>query len=403
MTTRKSGATKNNAIRRSPNKKTAASTKTSKYGTPPRLSGGGSASIKELTKAKTPNAAVKPTATNVWSTLTDTNLATVDVYKQLSSGTINSLSDFANTFNFDLGGLLKGGSEILSKFKKAQEAYVKIKDAVNQGISLDRLGSLGDTVKHGLASLGVDQKSDLFKAIESTNVFLSRVGDSYKVIKNVNWNDANSITNMVNTLAGTKVIDLSDIGAEAQYMVKLINTMSEHGISGAVDALKDLIRANPLAHDIVKGVLPRLLQNGDAKSVVQVINIASKEVVTSTYGDLLKTFSQNYGSNEKDNRSLKEGFVDFIALSDSLGSYGIKSTLNGKPVLNFSSILNGSESFNKMVLTNAKAKRDDYQYLAMVSEFADSTVEDTIRKQFPRAVITKPYSQTGNVLLGNEI
>lgn len=340
-------------------------------------------------KVKKPNSAVEQTAPTIWSSLTDPSLATIDVYKQNQSGTLNSISEFANTFDFGLAGLLQGGSSLAGKLSQAMQFYGQAKEALNNGISLDRLSSLSPLVRSGMANLGIQEGSDLFKKIETSSEFLIKVGETAHRVQNTNWKDLNAVTGLINDLSGgaNGLFQLSDLSAQAQYVVSLVNQATSMGIPNSLGALKDLIKHNPLLNEIVSGILPETMKWLDTDGLKTIVDLVGSEFVSSLKGDLLSQYGEAYTKEYRDQHEHladQERYVAFKSLAKKIDTDSFYTVRRGIKILDLSKLLSATDEFKQLIETSVREERDDWMLLGLCNHWSQCSVRSELERDFPR-------------------
>jgi hypothetical protein len=350
-----------------------------------------------------------------WSTLNNPDLATPDIYDIKQSGTINSITKFANTFSTDLNNIISGGLTALNKVREGLVFYNNVKNTINKGTGLEKLNNINTMLKSKITGLSDGVSRDIFNEIESTNDLLIKAGETVSKITKTDWNNINSVTSLLSELSGnSKLFDLSDLNTQGKILSSLANQLTTAGVGNSMRAIMDIIdntvkdkenEPSPienvsmaeyvkqnLTEIVIKGSIDNSIKNNDYANIKTMADTIGDSFLRTIREDIVSELSTNY-KNERsmDETSSKTSsiFNDynlFVTTADAVDKKWFKSKYD-ENVIDLSQINNGSRHFIEMISTGALTDEvKDRNYLTWVKEFKKTTVKETLMKDFPLTV-----------------
>ena len=353
----------------------------------------------------------KKTLTNFWTNLTDKELATEDAYKSGIAGTINSIYEFENTISFD--SIISGLTGGVAMFNKAKDIVSKAKDfasAIKDGTIIDRLGGISGGIKSALNSAGFTGADTFFDTVTDLGSFAVGVKDSYQRIKNFDLNSIGGIGDLINTIAGADIIDVSDIQALASAVVTSINSMSDIGVSilGDLGDIWDMFDKKSPDSDstkleIAESVIEKLLKNGDYTSITALAQLIGIENLLALRPTLIEELVGNY--------SFSSSFLSQVADLDDfdkiiaifkllLGNDWLYILRNTDKSINLSRFISASSDWESTLLRNVRTgnynrvENPDLDYLLLARSLPATDVKTQIRTNFPKLVLSYNNTET---------
>lgn len=317
-------------------------------------------------------------------------LATADIYKLASSAksTINSIQDSVGKLETSIFGNI--GSDI-------GDLLSNVGGELNFDASAltDRIAATSDSLKRGFRELSDSVKNNsLVATYKDKAKELACMVDDYKsVAKTVNSRDIASLGRFVNEYTGTKIFSGNDKGALAGVLGSVVNKASELGVTGVFTKLTSTLTDNGLVAKVVKAALPVAMKNGDFKLLRELSSSPAGKLINVFSPGFTNTITRTFSSTNYAGRSSFNSYEDILtSLSNVDSQWDMLARNGGDTALNLVAILGGSKDFQKLILggisyfASQNNQRDKKEY-ALASLYKQTTVYDSIRRDFPRIVM----------------
>lgn len=348
----------------------------------------------------------------IWSNTTEEKLATVDVYDIQQSGTINSITKFANTFSTELSNIFTNGQEALQKISSGLKFYENIKNTINSGTGSDKLKAFNSLIPTNINGLPEDITKDLYSKIESTSEFLIKAGKTVNKIKNTDWKSLNSVMNLLKDISNGAdgLYDLSDLNTQGQLLCSLVNQMSDLGIENSVEAIKPIIDKiskdeddkhsnenlsayvqKKLNNKLVNGTIDKCIATSNFNNINTLSSIAGSNYLTTIKNDLLNDVGRSYVNN----KSTEDDFISnetkdynsFVKMADNIYKNWYKTIRKDELIYDLSKINSGNEDFKNMIKNGALTDdKNERKPIIFIKELKNKNVKDTLMNDFPYTI-----------------
>ena len=320
-------------------------------------------------------------------------LATLDVYKAKGTSVVTSIQDLSKAVGFDVSKLLGGKSnKDLQGVLSIAAGAIK----VNKDELTTRLLGANSKLTSAFRSLSdgaKDAMGDTFDSLKSIRTTINGVTSV------VNSSDFTSLQGLGNFLGqytkNDQLFSFEDTDGMSSMMCGLVEEGSNLGISNVFSTITDGIVDRELLQQLTTKSVPKLLQTGD---VLGLLDISDSKVGSSLKGlfpnfaaDLTKNFRQKVNGELRDDLGMFAKATSLLFNVDSQWDSLVREN-GADTAVNIFALMATSRDFQELVATGVKALADDdpkKMYL-FHNLFQKTTVEDELRRNFPRvALLTK--------------
>lgn len=169
---------------------------------------------------------------------------TVDVYTDISPEIQNSLTSKISAFDTDLGGVISGATKMVSGIGKALKNngldLNTAKDRIQQALGGSRsaMSDIAEMFEREITGdlTGVDQGTGYVRGANTMIDSVKLVIDgAIRTFKDGNYKNVSGVVDFIGDLAGNKLINVFDLGAEAALVKGILSEISGWGIPELVD------------------------------------------------------------------------------------------------------------------------------------------------------------------------
>lgn len=401
----------------------------------------------------TPNGAISTPPPTVWSSLSDNNLATPDAYGGLSSGTFGTMTAKHLKLNAGgalgglmgmlnggplaaLNGVLSGLGNIGNAISQGMQFYAQLEQAaMSGGNPLERVANVLGVSASGVSSMigtggvlsnlmsNADQATSLVNMMSKSSDMLLRINEDVKMIRNVNFEDLNQVSGLLNHIAqrtgGTSIAFLSDVSGQALFAADVVNRMSKLGIKDVVKNVQGMFRGDLKAwHLFIDSVLPGSIKSSDIAGLHTIVDLIGGERINVAANRFTQQVSRNYeyrnvsGKGKRLNKSeeFRNVYDLFVksngenwAFKQSKGQYALTGQFSSQAnipnqVFDLAALVKGTSDFKDLFKQGLKNVGRDIQNLTeeemnkklMVMAFDTPriNVKDSIKQHFKYLLIT---------------
>ena len=367
---------------------------------------------KSTSNAKPTNTTVAKDAPNFWVRRGDGKAITIDVYKDvkgidaLNAGSDSDSNKFSNKLDLSLAKGLKGGLSILDKVKRGAAIVAGVRGVLQGGGSpLDKLANISGLSKTVLTNLNIPEDSDIFKKITTATSTVVTLANTGKRIQCVDWGNIQSVSKLLaDYTKDNDLFKISDLGAEAAFAATIIHEGVKNGFPNSFKAVADTISNSAVLKSVIGDLLPITTAVADLYNLKDMINYFDGEFQTmfpNVLGDLSRQYRKDWFSDD-DDKTTYGNFIDVANVYTTewwLTDRGKGKILNGDVLTiasdDFRNMFNNGMQANRItdierILGKTQADKQvalDYKLLAITKVFPRSTVNQELKKHFPKTLI----------------
>ena len=336
----------------------------------------------------------------LWTSLGDNSLAAPDIYGIKQSGTINSISKFANTFLTGIFNAIPGAGDALKKINDGITFFNNAKNTINNGTGIDRLKNISGLIPTKIPGFSEDMMSDLYKKIESASDIAVRAGNTISKLKETNWKDVDSVVDLLDSINKDKdkAYDVLDPKTQGVLVSTLANKLSDFGLKDSIESVMPIIdqfakessdddktikaTKKELTEYLAKGTIDNLIKNSDYESIKTLSEKTGSNFINTLKSNLLNDLASNYDGKDKLN-----AYKKYVKTAESIDEKWLKTNRAGEEIINLSKFNNGSDEFKKMLHDGALSDDDvNRKYLVLIKDLNITSVKESLRKHFPYTV-----------------
>lgn len=350
-----------------------------------------------------------PIASGSFSSGPNDDVAAADVYKLKSSfgleavNTITSIQELSASIGrsiFDMRLSAGAASDFISK---AGEGL-----SFNKDLLTNRILGTNSEFKASFNELSEEIKkgalSSTFK--DSADSLMCVVNNTRSMVNSANIKDVRALGNFINKYTGSSIFSGQDKGAISGLLGSVITTASNFGISGAFTAITDTVNDTGIIGRITRAVLPIAVSNSDTRLL--------REIATGPAGSLINVFSPGFtqsfskaftyrGDRSRNLNSFEDIFTAFENIDDKWST--LKRGEGENTAVNILSLMGSSRDFQNLVMTGVsywvtEQNANDGKtppvtiepMLVLASAYGEITVEQAIRRDFPKVALLSVYN-----------
>ena len=348
-------------------------------------------------------------ASSTFSTGAQDSYRAVDVYSQNGTSTVTSYTERSSD-SAGLSGIFGTSTGAASvnalSLAKNSVAYGKqVMGASTNAGALDRavagLGNIGSSLKG--ASPGL--QSYLLGGIQGTQSIYATVMGSVQRLKSGNLPDIRSVSSLINSVAGSGTVNLSDNNSIVGMTAGLVSQATSMGIPKSFSALTKNLTGNPsLISNVINKALPAVTKSSDIGTLKE-FALADPIAVKSSNPNILGDFSFNYVADDGTTQVAKveqyKEVKETFSLINPDWTSATRSVLNdaGQSVptktFDLSTVCNGSDEFKDMMKMGAFNSTDPLDKLFLATDAAPTaSVRAQLTSAFPMASVSPVASPT---------
>lgn len=331
-------------------------------------------------------------------------LATLDVYKEAGSQTVNSIEDYFSSFNKEsLGKLLKGGKSVLSLLPAIKSLSKLNFSKLDTKSLLTQVTKMSSSVSSALKVMGAgDQTSILTKIGEAGGSFTSEINGIVSKIPYGKLASVQGVAGLINSFAPELPIKINDYPGVAKLIEGASAVAARAGLPNSLTGLlsSNISLDNKTLLKIAKAAGDELIKSSDIGSLKALSGKLKVGELVQALPNLTKDLSNNFKKpfecTANDLPEVHSSVMDLYSSADP--SWNIASWGNGS-IPNLTGIMGSSDDFKEVIKSAALTSTDiNAKVQLLATEFKESTPSEDIQKYFPTTQLeevtpsTKPAS-----------
>ena len=351
--------------------------------------------------------ASQPLVKTVFSTGAKDDLAAIDTYKSKpGSKPVNSIQSVSDSTQYDVTSVI-GNGNTNAKLDSAIRVTSGEKIEVDKDVLTQRLLATNTKSVASFRTLGDGAKGNMLSSMNMNQQVDVDIGGIKSKVDSANIQDLTGLGTFLGDYSGDRnVCKIEDFDSVGGVVGGLVVESSDLGMSGVWTKLTSSITEIPVLTRAAQKSLPKLVANGDLNSIFEISNSPVGKSMGVLYPNLGQDLGKAYGvRTTRDSRNKVGIFNKYLTTMDNIFTDWDKFSSNGDPAgINILRLLGSSAAFQDLIMEGVKFLLDDdpRKHYLLHGLYKETTVEDQVKKFFPRVVLLsksspKPIKKTNTV------
>jgi len=317
------------------------------------------------------------------------NLEAVDAYDISNTRPINKLFDAAKGIGnklIDRAGGVRGIANGIQAIAQAKASGLSGRQLLEQGLSVFGTSSAGIIRTAGDSILG---KAGAFLELKPETIGKIKSATN-QVANQIMYGDPSDISNygelagLIGSLTGNdEIAEYINIGYEAAVWGAVLTESIEYGSSYYIGDVKQYIDPTVYRQALLYSV-PAVASSGDMTALDQLLDQLNPDEIMAEKSDFVRTFLSRYTLPSPLTASLEGYSDDLYNKMAQLDSRWYLYSLEGTDIIDLGNMISISEDGKKVLQLHQELG----PWVQLAPEYAEKTVGELIREQFPLLVQT---------------
>ncbi len=336
-------------------------------------------------------------------------LAAADVYTRTTGNVINRIQSLLGAEDIDLSAVLRGGDFLLKQLPIITGLGAGGSLLLNKDNLISRLVASSSTLSRSIQSLTGDLSNSLVAqvglSLPTAGEIYSKVGDVVQMVGSSALNSVSALGTMINQITGQSgLYTVVDKDALVGLYTGVVREATRFGLPDSFSSLMGAVTDPYIVSRVAAQALPQLVNSSDARGIYAMAERLAPGALTMTYPRALNDFSSRYnyprGSQDQTRRSEFTSVIDtYQKVQPGWDSCKRTTTAGVSQAVDVTQLQGGSSAFKQLIAAGVMgASSEDVKLYAIATLFAPTTVDQELRRQFPRTVFAGNNRQRSRVV-----
>ncbi|MCK9234787.1 MAG: hypothetical protein M0R77_00570 [Gammaproteobacteria bacterium] len=339
-------------------------------------------------------------ANSVYLSKPTDKVAVADIYKDKKQGVINSIRDIGKEYGFNesLTALLRGSQDVIRLFPVVKSGL--------EGLSKENILNRVMTSTNLLRGVGANQlpegwNNTVDNFYKNYGDYVVQIGNVSRVVNGTNFDNLQSVGNLVNRLAGESTLLFEDNDGLASLSASIIKEATQYGIPNSFDKVLQTVQNSDIMLKTANSCIPVAIEYSDIGMLRSISRTLGQGNLLNNIPSVLSTFSRQYGSffgeTFLDTKNLLNSLLEtFDEVDEGWRTYERSGT---STEIDDVYVMTTASADMKNLISGVKTSYEwDDQKLQIGTSFSRVSVDEEIKRQLPRKADINYYNEVSPYL-----